>query len=157
MSKSKWQGVLTVNNNTTYSIDVVEYRKVGMTKHSIATIQPNQTGWSNTQQNNWDQTEFKLAFYTTDKKNPHMTSVICYGPTDGLSVDRGDISGPQDIMLYGEANGKTWWQTGDLTQMQTVVFLPGPNNVNYNVMLTYSMQETTEGAIPPVSQYEDRL
>lgn len=156
MSKSKWQGVLTVNNNTTYSVEVIEYRMAGMTKHEVTTLSPGQTNWSNTQNNNWDQTEFKLNFYTTDKKHPHMTSVICYGPNDGCSVDRGNLSGVQDIKMFGSCNGKTWWQTGNLPQPQTIIVIPSATATNYNVMLTYSMQEQ-EGAVPPVSEYEDRL
>jgi len=74
-----------------------------------------------------------------------MTSVACYGPTDGLSVDRGNLSdqtikmqGAATQTLNGNQTNKSWWQTGNLTEMQTIVFLPTPDNSSYDFTLTFS-------------------
>ena len=145
MSKTHWHGTITVNNYTSYNIQVEQFHKAGMTKHEIGEISPNQQGWSNTMTKNFDQVKTLLHFYTTNKKHPYMTSIACYGPTDGLSVDRGNLS-DQTIKMQGNATqtlnenetNKSWWQTGDLTEMQTVVFLPTPNNSSYDFALTIS-------------------
>lgn len=163
MSKTHWHGTITVNNNTSYSVQVIQYRKVGMTKHEIGEISAGQQGWSNTMTKDFDQVKTVLHFYTTDKKHPYMTAVACYGPTDGLSVDRGDLT-DQTITMQGDAtqtlNGtatqKSWWQTGDLTEMQTIVFLPTPDNSSYDFTLNFAAA-VEESAVPPVSEYEDRL
>lgn len=163
MSKTEWHGTITVNNNTSFNIQVVQYRKVGMTKHEIAEISAGQQGWSNTMTKDFDQVETVLNFYTTDKKHPYMSCKSYYGPTDGLSVDRGNLS-EQTIQMEGNAtqvvngntNNKNWWQTGDLTEMQTIVFLPTPNNASYDFTLTFS-EEVMTSAVPPTSEYDDRL
>lgn len=163
MSKTNWHGTITVNNNTSFNIQVVQYRKVGMTKQEIAEISASQQGWSNTMTKDFDQVKTVLNFYSTDKKHPYMSCIAVYGPTDGLAVDRGNLAS-QTIQMEGNAtqtvNGNTssknWWQTGDLTEMQTVVFLPTPNNASYDFTLTFS-EEAMTSAVPPVSEYEDRL
>lgn len=145
MSKTHWHGTIIINNSTNYNIQVAQFHRAGMTKHEIGEIAPNQQGWSNTMTKNFDQVKTLLHFYTTNKKHSYMTSVACYGPTDGLSVDRGNLSdqtikmqGAATQTLNGNQTNKSWWQTGNLTEMQTIVFLPTPDNSSYDFTLTFS-------------------
>lgn len=147
MSKSHWSGTLTVINNTTYSINWLQYHKAGMTKHHIHTIDPNGGTQTNTMTKNWDDVENKLEFYTDNEKDVYMTSVVEYGPTYGVYCDRGDLpEDSQNIKLYGESNNgtqdKTWWQTANWPQdVQGVVFVGSADNRSYNTTITFSMQD----------------
>ena len=147
MSKSHWSGTLTVINNTTYSINWLQYHKAGMTKHHIHTIDPNGGTQTNTMTKNWDDVENKLEFYVDNEKDVYMTSVVEYGPTYGVYCNRGDLpEDSQNIKLYGESsNGiqdKTWWQTANLSQdVQGAVFIGSADNRSYNTTITFSMQD----------------
>lgn len=176
MGKTHWAGTLTVNNNTQYTINWVQYNKAGMTKSSIMTISPGQQNATNTMTKPWDSVKNKLEFYTTNKKDVYMTCQVEYGPTYGVYCDRGNLS-TQDIKLYGDSTQvgiplgstvsgtqeKTWWQTANLAaDIDGAVFVGSPSNCNYTTTLTFSMQDTQStdmmgSGVPPVFEYEDRL
>jgi len=144
MGKTHWSGTLTVNNNTDYTINWIQYNKAGISKSSIMTISPGQQGATNTITAPWDSVKNKLEFYTSNKKDVYMTTNIEYGPTYGVYCDRGNLS-TQNISLYGESNNgqqtKTWWQTGNWTsQMQGVVYIGSPNDCSYTTTITFNIQ-----------------
>ena len=146
MSKTHWSGTLTVINNTTYTINWIQYHKAGMTKHHIHTIDPNGGTQTNTMTKPWDSVRNKLEFYTDNEKDVYMTSEVEYGPTYGVYCDRGNLS-TQNIKLYGDSNNgsqdKTWWQTDNWpNDMQGVVFVGTPNNCSYTTTITFSMQDS---------------
>lgn len=145
MGKTHWAGTLTVNNNTQYTINWVQYNKAGMTKSSIMTISPGQQNATNTMTKPWDSVKNKLEFYTTNKKDVYMTCQVEYGPTYGVYCDRGNLS-TQNIKLYGEssngAQDKTWWQTANWSsEMQGVVYIGSADNCSYTTTLTFDMQD----------------
>ena len=156
MSKTHWSGTLTVINNTTYTINWIQYHKAGMTKHHIHTIDPNGGTQTNTMTKPWDSVKNHLEFYTDNEKDVYMTSTVEYGPTYGVFCDRGNLS-TQNIKLYGDSTQdgiplgstvsgtqeKTWWQTDNWpNDMQGVVFVGTINNCSYTTTITFSMQDT---------------
>lgn len=103
MSKSEWVAVVTVNNNTSYYIDMDGTGDGGPT-----TIQPGKSfTWTSSSVNNAK----SLKFYHVAGQY-YMQGGVSYGPESGVYVDRGWMAkDDQSIKMTAVANGATFVQT----------------------------------------------
>ena len=150
-AEKNWQGVLTINNNTSYKIDWFFTSGLGAVKHTkghtVMTIQPGQQGATHTVTDSSrgfksGSINYHLWFYTDKPKHAYMKGSVGFY-YNSSSADRGDLT-TQDIKMYGECNDiYTWWQTDNLTGDPTLpfsVFNPLETR-NYNMTLTFSPQD----------------
>jgi len=150
-AEKNWQGVLTINNNTSYKIDWFFTSGLGAVKHTkghtVMTIEPGQQGATHTVTDSSrgfkSEIDYHLWFYTDKPKNAYMKGSVGLGYNTSYA-NRGDLT-TQDIKMYGECNGiYDWWQTGNLTADQTTlpfsVFNP-LSVINFDMTLTFDPQE----------------
>ena len=180
MSKNHWSNVLTIVNNTPYTINWIEDRSSEVrTKHHIHTVDPNGGTITNTIDKDWKKTlkDWLDFFQGTDPV--WMTAEITADGNNGYTVNRGDLpADDQNIKMYfdvtatsqtsGTSENKTGWQTGNWTYEEGMVFTPiiDPicnNKCDYVATITFSTQDTEmitsepPPGIPPISEYEDRF
>jgi hypothetical protein len=98
-----WSVKVTIQNDTTYSIDVVN-NDAG----KLATIAPSQSyTWTTEDPNNAN----ALKFWSTPNVY-YMEGGLNFGPDAGVYSDRGWLpENDQSITLIGGANGYRWSQT----------------------------------------------
>ena len=119
---------VTINNNTSYSLTIQG------TGPGNSTVEPNSsTSWSSTENDN-----NKSLLFWEQENVWYMEGSLIFGSQDGITFDRGNLSGDQNIVLQVICNGLSILQTGNNESGSNIVLLtPSELADNQEVVLTF--------------------